>query len=121
MPTYDPNRAAFISQAYRVHTQSDAAVLARVKNASAIKIDTQLTAADAATIAAKMLTEGKKNALGFRIEMEGTIMPSSLKNNVPIFNLLSALYNLTDGARIFRLVAVECDDQANRSILTVRG
>ena len=114
----DPSRAAFVSKDYRYEVVTRNDVRADFPKSREIVLETNLSEADAATLAAQISAQNDALPLGFKIEVEGAIRLEDFDLTVPHFTLVLRNF-ATD--RTFKAIAAEIDYVADTTTYTVRA
>lgn len=105
---------------YRDYDATDEGVNSRNNNAArTIAIVTNLSAAEAQSLADRTLAANKKPALAFEIEFEGTMEADSLVGQCPTALVSLPRYKVAD--RRMRIVSVRTDYDTNTTTVQVRG
>jgi hypothetical protein len=119
MAALDPARALYVQQAYRYAEVSNVALKSIASDIVAYKIDTQLSEADAAALAADIFAVTGKATRSYDIEIEGLVKPADLDGYVPTFLLYSDRLGL-DGV-LTRAETIKPQLLTGTTKLTVRG
>lgn len=118
MPTLDPTRAAFVQKEYRWSISEDPAVKALYPNAEVYELNTQLSAADAATLSADLLAVLKVPSRFFKLIVKGTVRAEDFNGGLPRFTGTFPELNLS--GVIVKVLSAEIDYMKNECALVVR-
>jgi hypothetical protein len=118
MTTYDPNRAAFVKNEYRMKAATDETVKTRFSKARNVVINTQLGEAGALALAQKTLAANERPRT-LEVPIEGILMPSDFVGSVPRY-IPDFKKWATDG-QVMRVVSATVDFETMITTARIRG
>jgi hypothetical protein len=117
----DPERASFVSQAFRYEVKTDSGVQALYPNSKIIEINTNLDVVAAKALAMDIFNVSSKSARTFTVTVEGVLTLDEMVSGAPRYYLRFNRHDAADPSVIYTVIAAKVKHVAQTTELTVRG
>lgn len=115
----DPAKAAFVQKEHRYTKAENLTVLATYPNAREITFDTQMNAANAATLAGNLLADLSTPSNAFEVEIRGIITLDDFAAGMPRYLATFPEFNVS--AKTFKIVSCEVDYLNQKTTVVIKS